>query len=110
MPDQVRTLHAKRVQEAKNVRDDKWPPIGPDFGWPGRLPEATEIWGDRPKACRSECGHLRAPEEARVGKAVQEQDGGTGSKIDHWKVLAPDLDGLGDSVEVHNLCSHCRSV
>src|SRR5688500_7083532 len=99
MPDHMRALHAKSLQDAKHVGDDKWPPIWPDVDWPGCLPEAAQIRSDRAKACRHQRGHLSAPEEARVGKAVQEQDGGTASEIDHGKALAFDLDGLGDCVE-----------
>lgn len=43
-----------------------------------------------------------APDVPRVRKAVQQEDGGTGSDIDQGKALTLDRDGLGDRGIVHH--------
>ena len=71
MPDHMGALYAKRIQEAKNIRDEKWPPIGSYCGWPGRIAEAAQIGCDHAKACRSQGRQHRTGEGQHEGQSAE---------------------------------------
>ncbi len=89
MTHDVNPGQAQGSQDASHVIEEHPHGVRVDALRPVGLAEAAKVGHDHPKAGLGKGAQLVAPDVARVGEAVQQQDAGPGAGVD---------DGEGDAV------------